>query len=687
MPQFISRFRQLLALPDAENDVKKHTAAAIENGVIDARSAILAADAVGPVILSGGTYVLASSTTLTNRIIFTNGAKLKPAAGTTLTLSDGFEAHDDSQIFDISAAPTAIAISNQSHVTTKHFGCTGTNDTSKFTFAAITASNAAIPLLVKTALGLTDLVAPIAYPPALELIGVNQPTITGPGTDTYLFEVAADSGASINARGLNFEDFFTVYNMQGNDGEDPYSISLSEINCINFGAGLIGSGGGVFVKLTTCNIDKILIVDGGLDLTTTKAFGINLSILEAGSINISKVFIDGIGSVSNTDNAGGIHVDCTESADKFQNVVVTECHVKNIFSETDGTGGHATDQVFGIMVLEAAVTINTCTVDTIVCVAHSSNPDGIYVKGRKFIITNCRLLDILGKEGIINVKGGNDDPQVSIGGVIAHNYIGFRTTNTSACNGIDIAVPEVYCFDNTIEECNIGVVASQDNTTIKDNTFRRCIRPVSIIVGYDDDPAIRVVDNEYIDCGDASTVDTYQCTLEMGAATQTMRYFEYSGNVSIGQLALTNKWGFRSNAGGFSCTIDRMVIKDNDFGSCGLPIQITAGGGTTIGAIEVHDNSASDAISVDHFFNGPTTTMSNVSIKGNIMNGAPYVRNYDSCVSNATDLADVTAKINVWGKYLGKPANDSVTPVVYATGSAAADDWVDATGAVVYSPV
>ena len=85
-------------------NVFDYTDSAVSDGSTDARAAILAADAVGPVILPPGTYAIASNMTLTNKITFDPGAKLKPANGITVTLNDGYVAEDTQHVFDISAA-------------------------------------------------------------------------------------------------------------------------------------------------------------------------------------------------------------------------------------------------------------------------------------------------------------------------------------------------------------------------------------------------------------------------------------------------------------------------------------------------------------------------------------------------------------------------------------------------------
>lgn len=83
-------------------NVFDYTDSTVSDGSTDARAAILAADAVGPVILPPGTYAIASNMTLTNNVKFEPGAKLKPANGVYI-ISNGQVEAEAGQIFDLSA--------------------------------------------------------------------------------------------------------------------------------------------------------------------------------------------------------------------------------------------------------------------------------------------------------------------------------------------------------------------------------------------------------------------------------------------------------------------------------------------------------------------------------------------------------------------------------------------------------
>lgn len=126
-----------------------YTDSTISDGSTDAKAAIEAADTDGPVILSPGTYAIASNTTLNKKPLIEPGAKLKPASGVTLTLTDGYVAEDTQHIFDLSAGGTVIIPTGQ-RFTVSHVGAIGDNSTDNLTFfqKAITIAKASSAELI-----------------------------------------------------------------------------------------------------------------------------------------------------------------------------------------------------------------------------------------------------------------------------------------------------------------------------------------------------------------------------------------------------------------------------------------------------------------------------------------------------------------------------------------------------------
>ena len=70
---------------------------AATDGTTNARPAFVLADAVGPIIISEGNYLISSSITITNNVRFSEGAKLIIPTGVTVT----FNGHVDAGIFQI----------------------------------------------------------------------------------------------------------------------------------------------------------------------------------------------------------------------------------------------------------------------------------------------------------------------------------------------------------------------------------------------------------------------------------------------------------------------------------------------------------------------------------------------------------------------------------------------------------
>jgi hypothetical protein len=110
-------------------NIRHYSNSNIADGTTDARSAILAADTDGPIFLPPGIYAIASNTTISNKITFSPGSRLKPGNNVTITLNGGFEALDDQYIFDTSASNTSIIVSKVNHVTANHFGASSTSST------------------------------------------------------------------------------------------------------------------------------------------------------------------------------------------------------------------------------------------------------------------------------------------------------------------------------------------------------------------------------------------------------------------------------------------------------------------------------------------------------------------------------------------------------------------------------
>lgn len=132
-------------------NVFDYTDSAVSDGSTDARAAILAADAVGPVVLPPGTYAIASNMTLSNKITFDPGAKLKPASGITVTLSGGVYASLNQHIFDESAGGS-INVDKMPDVRPDWWGANPSeSDNVPFIEAALRNASVDTPLVINEA--------------------------------------------------------------------------------------------------------------------------------------------------------------------------------------------------------------------------------------------------------------------------------------------------------------------------------------------------------------------------------------------------------------------------------------------------------------------------------------------------------------------------------------------------------
>lgn len=69
------------------------------SATISAVAGLVAADAIGPVTLVAGTYLISANMTFTKRVTFLAGAKLSIATGVVVTFNKQVQAHGDEQIF------------------------------------------------------------------------------------------------------------------------------------------------------------------------------------------------------------------------------------------------------------------------------------------------------------------------------------------------------------------------------------------------------------------------------------------------------------------------------------------------------------------------------------------------------------------------------------------------------------
>lgn len=600
-------------------NIRHYSNSNIADGSTNARTALAAADAEGPVVLPPGTYAIASNITLTNNVLLEPGAKLKPANGVTVTLNGGYSAEDTQHVFDLSAGG-GVVVAKRSYVTPQHFG-TGQ---AGFKAAAAVAIAAAVPLeFPGTSYSLSDLSSAFNVTGNLTIRGAGEKSlITGPNLTTHLLEVGNTSGASLVLENLNFSTFQTVANFQGNSANDAYTLTIRNCKADNFGWGFVGSGAGVYCKYSSISVDNLNLTNMGQTVAATKATGIDLSIVECPSTIINNVNVDGVGSGSHSGTVGGIMVDCSQSTDKAQSVLISNCVVKNVNS------GASAAQSFGIMSLEASAAITHCFLDTIVGAA-SSNPEGIYTKGSNCRVSNNILLDVMGKEGCINMKGAGEVTP-SKNSIVENNLISFRSgMPTETCRGIYAYDVNMSIRNNRIIGCAQAIVGFCEGLEITGNTFSG-IKNVSgsacavIEIQPTDVPNIpitfiRITDNVFENCGLVGNANTYG-VLYTQAGTLNVGSVDVSNNTFVNNLG-TATFGLRLLHTGTGY-IDSVIYSGNvnDGTTYGLNIGTT--GVEEINNIEFSNNTGYG--SSDAYFYSSNAVSTGIVVKGNFLDGKPW---------------------------------------------------------------
>lgn len=221
----------------------------IGDGVTDARAAIAAADADGPVELPPGTYLIGSSLTLTNPPAPVPGAVLKPASGVSVSLGGGYVAGDTQRVFDLSAGGSVV-IQNQGYVTPQHFGPVSSS--------AQTAIQAAVDAVV--AMGGGTVLCPAGE---YELSG----TVTIGGYGVHLNGQGSGAGA--------FGNKGTVFNYSGSGyaivmgdqvNDVHYDLNVANITIVGTSSGKAGLRIGAVLSdanntLGRCSVRNVVITD------------------------------------------------------------------------------------------------------------------------------------------------------------------------------------------------------------------------------------------------------------------------------------------------------------------------------------------------------------------------------------------------------------------------------------------
>jgi len=355
------------------------------------------------------------------------------------------------------------------------FGCRGdgSDDTARFLVAADTAKRFVVPLRIPgETFSLSSLASSISISDDFAIVGVGaQSKLIGPSISMSLFSVAATAAAKLLCEQVSFSTFHNVFLFQHMTTQDPHEVIFRDNRCDNFGGGICNPVGGGKINATSIQVSGNVLTNMGLNLVSVRPWAIDLGINNCPKTTVDKNQIENVGSDSNIDQVVAIWVDCSHAADKAQSVVVTNNIIRNVRSATS----EGTDQVGAIYVLEAHATISNNVIDTVWAPNHTSSPEAIYTKSSHSIISNNVIIDVIGSEGVINMKGELNGASSSESSVVSDNVIAFRTLPIAEyCTGINMAAPNINCMGNTIEGVTRGVVCIYDGCIIKDNVFRYC---------------------------------------------------------------------------------------------------------------------------------------------------------------------------------------------------------------------
>lgn len=355
------------------------------------------------------------------------------------------------------------------------FGCRGdgSDDTARFLVAADTAKRFVVPLRIPgDTFNLSSLAASINIDDDFAIVGVSaQSKLIGPSISMSLFSISANAAATVLCEQVSFSTFHNVFLFQHMTTEDPHEIIIRGNRCDNFGGGICNPVGGGKINATSIQVTGNVLTNMGLNLSSVRPWAIDIDIMTCPKTTISDNQIENVGSDANTDQVVAIWVNATGAADKSQSVIVSNNIIRNVRSATsDGT-----DQVGGIFVLQAHAVVTNNVIDTVWAPNHSSSPEAIYIKASHSTISGNVIIDVVGSEGVINMKGELTGSSSSESSVVSNNVISFRTLPVSGYStGINMAAPNINCIGNTVEGVTRGCVCIFDGVIIKDNVFRYC---------------------------------------------------------------------------------------------------------------------------------------------------------------------------------------------------------------------
>lgn len=592
------------------------------------------ADAACLEIVIDSPVVCNTNVTISKPVRFLSGGTITGTA--TITFSNTLEAPSRDFIFQ----QTGVSFTGNvvARICPEWFGVNGTTDTASFTQAVNAAVQSGAVLQVDRDVDLSDLASPISITGPIHLDGAG--TITGPSLSVDCFEVTGASGAKITCDNLSFSTFSAIFNFQNNTASTPFSFSSRYVKTNNTGRGLVGSGGGVYWDADFILIVGAQISNAGKLTSSSKAIAIDLSLRNCRSTSVTNCTISHVGSVSNTSVVGAILADFSGAADPSQGATISDNRIYNVVS--GGTSG----QVFGILALSCHASIVSNVVDTVVADSNSSSPEGIYVKCSKSLISANIVLDVVGSEAVINMKGELTGDLSSEKSLCTGNTVMFRTNpGAVASTGINLGAPNILCSNNYVIGLNRGITAVY-SAEIVGNTLAN-LRSIGIeVVPLVSGSCVVIKNNIMRDIGVSGANSWGVLYTLSGSLTASM--LDISNN-TMTRFVGSDKFGcrvFHTSSGAF----DNLVFSNNVCEQVNYAFATTST--ATLNTVVFQNNVCHDGNS-NWYLNTATTTA--VTIQGNTLNGSLWSGND---AGNIEDVIMITSfgESTIGGKALNTEA-------------------------------
>jgi len=218
---------------------------------------------------------------------------------------------------------------------------------------------------------------------------------------------------------------------------------------------------------------------------------------------------------------------------------------------------------------------------------HPSSPEAIYTKSSHAVVSNNTIIDVIGAEGVINMKGELSGSASAEGSVISGNSISFRDQPVGvSCTGINLAAPNISCIGNVVEGVSRGIVAIYDGCIISNNVLRNLQAGGVEFVTVGTDYNLTVKDNIFTGIGQGAAGYGVVVT---GVASYGMDLLEITNNTFTNFTGDTNIGVNLTNIS--TAAIRKAVVNGNRFNNLDYTFLINADAAQDVDYVEFSYNS------------------------------------------------------------------------------------------------